>query len=317
MHNTSEILNIFDHAMDAVTSRAKTFALLNQDQINAVINMLADEESKELYVREMTSCLLRLCLPLDAATNLSGLNLNPKFIESMEKIRKEEIYKHIFVQNNLQAEDAKAYCMAATFILEQYKYKNLVQVEKGDICIDAGACLGDTAIWFILQGASQVHSFEIDRSNLTCFQNTVNHCNCSDKIFIHESAIGLDKKQLYYLPSAQNIGGGRLLEKEVDNSYIVNVTNIDAFCSENNLHPNFIKMDIEGAEPQAIEGAKKTLINDRPKFAICIYHTLEQRFEIPMLLKSFLPDYKFYLKKVHPYFETVLFGQPMEKYHQK
>ena len=312
MYDISRILNIFDNSIQCATSRAKTFALYNQSEIISAINMLDDDDSKNIYVKEIMYCLLVHCIHPGLASNISGLDsLGPIYNNSMIRARKEEIYNYIFVQDDQYAKATKDRCIGATFILEQYKYKNLVCIEKGDICIDAGACLGDTAIWFILQGASQVHSFEIDKSNLACFKNTVNHCNCSDKIFIHEYGLGSEKKQFYYLPDSQNIGGGRIFDKSVDSSYPVNVTTIDDFCSENNIHPNFIKMDIEGAEPLAIEGAKNTLINDRPKFAICIYHTIDQRLQIPLLLKSYLKDYKFYIKKVHPTAETVLFGKPI------
>ena len=73
------------------------------------------------------------------------------------------------------------------------------------------------------------------------------------------------------------------------------------------VYPTFIKMDIEGAEVNAIKGAKNTLMKYKPKLAISIYHKWSHRWEIPLMLKEIVPDYKFYLKKSHPTAETVLF----------
>jgi len=78
------------------------------------------------------------------------------------------------------------------------------------------------------------------------------------------------------------------------------------------IRPNFIKMDIEGAEYATIMGAEKVFRSCRPKFAICIYHSWPDRFRIPLILQSYCPDYEFYLKKSHPKWETVLLGRPKE-----
>ena len=71
----------------------------------------------------------------------------------------------------------------------------------------------------------------------------------------------------------------------------------------------FIKMDIEGAELQALFGAEKTIKKYKPKLAICIYHRLEDILEIPAYIHSIVPEYKFYIR--HYSFstsETVLYA---------
>ena len=66
-------------------------------------------------------------------------------------------------------------------------------------------------------------------------------------------------------------------------------------------------MDIDGAEYSALLGAKEIICKYKPKLTICIYHSFEDRFRIPELIKSFVPEYKFYLKKSSPVYETILF----------
>ncbi len=62
----------------------------------------------------------------------------------------------------------------------------------------------------------------------------------------------------------------------------------------------FIKMDIEGAELRAIEGARKTVERCRPKLYICAYHRNEDAFAIPLKINEICSDYKIYYRH-HPY----------------
>ncbi|MBK8611207.1 MAG: FkbM family methyltransferase [Chitinophagaceae bacterium] len=73
---------------------------------------------------------------------------------------------------------------------------------------------------------------------------------------------------------------------------------------------DFIKMDIEGAELNAIMGAKGTLVKYRPKLAIAIYHSLSDFYTIAEFIKSLDLGYKFYLQHttIHAE-ETVLFAE--------
>ncbi|MBQ3654033.1 MAG: FkbM family methyltransferase [Synergistaceae bacterium] len=58
----------------------------------------------------------------------------------------------------------------------------------------------------------------------------------------------------------------------------------------------FIKMDIEGAEPDALRGAERTILKYKPKLAICIYHQPSHLYEIPIWIKTRVPEYKIYIR---------------------
>lgn len=77
----------------------------------------------------------------------------------------------------------------------------------------------------------------------------------------------------------------------------------------------YIKMDIEGAELEALKGAKRILTAPhgrgvRPKLAICLYHKPRDFFEIPLYIKKINPDYKLYIHHHNTYcaLETVLYA---------
>jgi hypothetical protein len=75
--------------------------------------------------------------------------------------------------------------------------------------------------------------------------------------------------------------------------------------------PTFIKMDIEGAEVEALKGAENTIKAYLPQLAICVYHRLSDIWEIPLLIKSFYEGYKFYLRSYNFMgLETVLYAFP-------
>ena len=99
---------------------------------------------------------------------------------------------------------------------------------------------------------------------------------------------------------------GYLSEYEEDGGVPLPVTSIDDAIKEN---ISFIKMDIEGSEYKAIIGAQDHIRNDYPKLAICVYHSPEDLWEIPLMIHRMFPKYnKFELRHHSKDFrETVLY----------
>ncbi len=76
-----------------------------------------------------------------------------------------------------------------------------------------------------------------------------------------------------------------------------------------NFHPTYLKMDIEGAEPAALRGAKEMIMRDKPDLAICVYHAVNHIWDIPLLLDSWGLGYHFYLRSYNACtMETVLYA---------
>ena len=84
------------------------------------------------------------------------------------------------------------------------------------------------------------------------------------------------------------IGKGRTVEVEA--------TSVDILAEKLGLSPSFVKMDLEGMEARAIEGAAKTIAGNKPKLLISAYHRSEDIFDIPLRIKKIRPDYKVYLR---------------------
>ena len=72
----------------------------------------------------------------------------------------------------------------------------------------------------------------------------------------------------------------------------VEVTDIDSL----NIAPTFIKMDIEGSEMKALEGAEKTIKKYLPKLYVCAYHRNEDLFALPLKINELSEKYKIYFR---------------------
>jgi hypothetical protein len=88
----------------------------------------------------------------------------------------------------------------------------------------------------------------------------------------------------------------------------INVDKLDTLLSD---APTFIKMDIEGEEIAAIEGARNTILTHRPRLAIGAYHKPGDFWKIPKLIFSIRNDYEIYMRHyTECIYETVMFFVP-------
>ncbi len=74
----------------------------------------------------------------------------------------------------------------------------------------------------------------------------------------------------------------------------IDVTSLDEYLGDEKV--TFIKMDIEGSECEALKGAEKIIMKNKPKLAICIYHKLDDLWTIPEIIMNYRDDYKFYIR---------------------
>jgi FkbM family methyltransferase len=77
------------------------------------------------------------------------------------------------------------------------------------------------------------------------------------------------------------------------------------------FRPSLIKMDVEGSEPEALDGATRLIERHRPGLAVCVYHRPEHLWEIPLLLRGRELGYRFHLR-LHGFdgFDLVLYAVP-------
>lgn len=104
-------------------------------------------------------------------------------------------------------------------------------------------------------------------------------------------------------------GSGTLCE---GGSEIVQTVALDEAIPD--FQPTFIKMDIEGAELDALRGAKELIVKNRPDLAVCVYHAVNHIWDIPLLIDSWKLGYNFFLRSYSAYtLETVMYAITKEK----
>ena len=74
----------------------------------------------------------------------------------------------------------------------------------------------------------------------------------------------------------------------------VNVAPLDELLQS--VSPSYIKMDIEGAEPEALEGAAGIIRKNLPILAISVYHHFDHLWRLPLLIQSLSQRYRFFLR---------------------
>jgi FkbM family methyltransferase len=200
--------------------------------------------------------------------------------------------------------------------LGQYRFERdgvRIAPEPGDVVLDAGSYVGDTALVFArdVGPAGHVYAFEFVAENVALLEaNLATNPELAERISLVPQAVGRRSGEtLHYVER----GPATALTREAGAATGQTETvRIDDFVTGQGLdRVDFIKMDIEGAEPDALRGAAGTIRRFRPKLAISAYHSGSDLFELPLLIAGLLPDYQLYLDHYTiREQETVLYAVP-------
>jgi len=204
-----------------------------------------------------------------------------------------------------------------TFLSLHYDYEAShpqVAVREGDCVIDAGACWGDTSLLFARRAGEtgKVYAFEFDPQNLEIIDQCIQLNEAlAPRISVIQKALWNESGKIMRF-NANGPSTRLSSEDEELNAGLLEVETItiDDLCLEIG-RIDFIKMDIEGAELPALQGAAATIKKFKPTLAISLYHSLSDFVTIPKFLQTLDIDYAYYLK--HPTIfdrETVLFASP-------
>ena len=201
------------------------------------------------------------------------------------------------------------------FIIKQYEFHREglhIEAEAGDVALDAGGCFGDTALYFAnkVGATGKVKVFEFIPKNLEILKKNLQlNPILSPCIEILKNPLwDRSNQNVYYLDN----GPGSKVEFDSFEGQTGSTTtiSIDDYVKTSGISKiDFIKMDIEGAETNALKGAIETIRNFRPKLAIALYHSTKDFESIPKFINDLGVGYKFYLSHATIYGEeTMLFA---------
>ncbi len=147
--------------------------------------------------------------------------------------------------------------------------------------VDCGAYDGDTVLRFLARTDyrfNRAFAFEPDPENFRALEANVNRLpnDVRERIQISRYAVGEQKVKVSF--AATGTVGASFGEGNVT----VQCISLDEVLRHET--PTYIKMDIEGAEPGAIRGARNVIRGNQPVVAACSYHVQDHLWTIPLVL---------------------------------
>ncbi len=176
----------------------------------------------------------------------------------------------------------------------QYFDSEIIRVEGSAVFVDMGTFIGDTILSFIefvnIVGEAsikKIYGYEPDAIN---YQEALNKTKSYEYVEIRNLGVG-SKNEIVLFKNFEN--GRSRVSKEKSGTVEVKLVSIDEDITE---RVSFIKMDLEGYESEAILGAKKHIINDKPQLAICVYHHIKDLYTLAQQIEEYNPNYKMYMR---------------------
>lgn len=177
-------------------------------------------------------------------------------------------------------------------------FEKIFKPSTDGIFIDGGCFTGSTIDDFIKWNGNykKVYSFEPEFAQYERCKEKFAH---DEKVEILNNAVWNKRERLHFV----NNGAGSHVSD--DSLICVEGISVDEVVGDEKV--TFLKYDIEGSELKGLEGAKETIIRNKPDLAICVYHKADDLYTIPNYILSLCPEYKIYLRHYQlSRYETVL-----------
>jgi len=167
--------------------------------------------------------------------------------------------------------------------------------------VDAGAFIGDTLAEAILEFKKRnkeiqyIVSFEPDNVNMDKLsietqKQKLQHPEID--LFVYPCGLWSSNEFLQF--SNNNNSNSSLVNKVGDSLTTIMTVSLDKTLIGSS--PNYIKMDIEGAEKEALLGAQNLIQKTSPVLAISLYHKPQDLWELPLLINEINSNYDMYLR---------------------
>jgi FkbM family methyltransferase len=190
--------------------------------------------------------------------------------------------------------------------VKQYFEYEFYPKKNDEVFVDCGAFNGISLKAFLQENHNQFkeyYGFEPDSENYGALETYVQTLSdeIRNKMFLYEAAC-YDKEGNINLYSLHGPGS---FVADIGRTKVKTLKIDDVLQKK---HASYIKMNIEGSELPALKGAEYTIKNHKPKLAIAAYHKTWDMWEIPLLIKKYKPEYKFYLRSYMNHLSFVYYG---------
>lgn len=180
---------------------------------------------------------------------------------------------------------------------EEYFGPGFMKFQDEEVFVDAGCFDFHTSLNLSRHcKRMKAYAFEPDPKNYqTCLKNIErrNKERVTD-VKIFPCGTWSERTTLYF--HAEGTAGSCVCAEDEENCSSISVMPIDEAIDPGD-RVTMIKMDVEGSELESLKGARQTIMRDKPKLAVCIYHKIEDLWEIPQYIKSLVPEYRLYIRQ--------------------
>jgi FkbM family methyltransferase len=186
-----------------------------------------------------------------------------------------------------------------TFIKEVYKWLNF----KGKEVVDVGAYVGDSAIYFALNGAKHVYAFEPYPFSWRIASRNISLNNLEKKITLLNEAVGGESKVIYVDEKYPASADEEL--KEFEKGKKIRVTTLEEIVKRFRLKNAVLKMDCEGCEYNSIINTTNEILRRFNQIIVEYYYgylNLKRKLEdAGFKVRVSLPKYFFNDNSKNPY----------------
>ena len=166
-------------------------------------------------------------------------------------------------------------------------WQNILKPTETEIFVDLGAFVGDTVEEFVSQvgGYTHIYAVEPTKKSFTRLQKATEGM---ENVSLFNLAVSSGESELIF-----NTHGGRNHAESTEGERIA-ASSLDNIL--NGEKATLVKMDLEGGEAAAIEGARNTILAHKPKMQIACYHRTEDYFALPLKVAEIRDDYRLYMR---------------------
>jgi len=172
---------------------------------------------------------------------------------------------------------------------------DLFRLAGQDVFVDGGAYDGDTIRSYLEHHSESLRkllAFEPDPLTFQLLERSVSQLPAEVRgwITLQNAAIGQKTGTVRF--DAQGTVGSAI---QSNGSLEIECVGLDEVLQD--FDSIYVKMDIEGAELEALQGMRRTIASKTPILAICVYHLQEHLWEIPRYIRELSDAYALFLRR--------------------
>lgn len=291
-----KVLSVVDNNPDKWGKRFNGYAVISPEKLleygsNNIVVLIASVYLKEI-AQQLNDMGIKNIFSAHLCQMLETRKLSPISNQDMQQVEKLKLIvadekSRETIDRIAELRNKGVNNLYEVFAGRQYFQKDIFEFSN-EVFLDCGSYIGEEIDYLngLNCGRHKIYAFEPDYKNFAVINKK--YCSCPNIICINKG-VWNQSCELYF--NADGTDGSMVSEYGTDR---IEAAAIDEIINEK---VTFIKMDIEGSELQAIQGAKKTIVRDKPKLAICIYHLDSDLWEIPFAIHSLAEDYDIFIRQ--------------------